>query len=247
MQVNASDIWPQETNAEREAARKAGIKAGTETEAARISEEVTYQLEAFVEAREDWIYKDYGTSPCSYAVYDLDGDGRLELLAQVTAGTGLFSENHFYRVKASGGIEELPQEYYAEYAQFEIDGGPGREIYKDRESSTVYFMASDRTKNGLVGELLSEGAFYVKDGLVHSMVYRGSYEPPEKGGLGERAYYDGAGNQISREKWEQLYEDFLKDKEKLSCDICFQRMETAETERMTDAELLRMLAESYGK
>lgn len=87
-----------------------------------INDDILSQLEIFAETFEEWKYQDMGPYACSYAVYDLDWDGKLELLTKVEAGTGRYSENHFYQVNESGdGICELKQQYYNKNAEFDLD------------------------------------------------------------------------------------------------------------------------------
>lgn len=175
--------------------------------------DVERQLEIFAREKDQWIYEDYDPFMFEYAVYDLDGDGRLELLTQVNAGTGRFSENHFYRVDDSGDdIEELAQEYYAEYAELDLGiSGWDMLAFRDDESSVTYYLASDVTKNGYAEGDCWDGAFYLKDGCVYSMVYRNRYWLMDGDDINE-TYYDVAGNEISKEAWEGLYEAFCAGK-----------------------------------
>ena len=53
-----------------------------------------------------WAYTEPWDSPWFYTFTDLDHNGRLEVLAAVTEGTGIFTYVHFYEVTADGsGIE----------------------------------------------------------------------------------------------------------------------------------------------
>lgn len=216
-----------------------------EPDLSALEEGVRKQLEVFAEAKDQWNMTDYDPFTFYYTVYDLDGDGALELVTQVTAGTGLFSENHFYRVNASGdGIEELEQEYYAEYAELDIGvSSAGQQAFLDREDATIYYPASDWTKNGYAEADCVDGAYYLKDGRVYSIAFRDMYRQSKDGESFEETYYDMNGSQISREAWEGLYEDFCRDKEEISCTISWISAYPEDVEKASAQEILREMAE----
>lgn len=110
-----------------------------------LPEEVKNQLTAFANAKDIWNMEDYSPWSFSYAVFDLDMDGRLELITSVTAGTGLYSENHFYQADDTG-ILELPQEYYSDYAEFDI---LNNDSIAYRDGNIIYYPSVDVEKNGI--------------------------------------------------------------------------------------------------
>lgn len=62
-----------------------------------IEDKLLEQIKIFAANREEWAYQDYAPFTANYSVYDMDHDGILELITNVVAGSGIFSENHFYQ------------------------------------------------------------------------------------------------------------------------------------------------------
>lgn len=213
-----------------------------------MDEDIRKQLEVFAEMKEQWVPQDYEPFAFGYTVYDLDGDGRPELLVQVTAGTGLFSENHFYQVDDSlGGIKELAQELYDGVSELDIGviGFQGQ-AFRDGDG-TVYYMASDVARNGYAESFRSEGAWCLKDGCVYSTVYRGLHMQAQGEDSWEETCYDAEGNEVSREDWELLREDFLAGKEEVPYEISWISAYPEDVRKASVQEILRQLAECWQK
>lgn len=209
-----------------------------------LDQDILRQLEIFAGTKEQWAPRDYDSFVFGYTVCDLDGDGRLELLVQLMAGTGLFSENHFYQVEDSGsGIKELPQERYDGFSELDIGvSGSGGMAFRDEEG-TVYYMASDNTRNGYAESFCSEGAYYLKNGCVYSMVYRGLHRQAQREDSWTETCFDAQGNEISREEWEGLLQHFLEGKEETAYPISWISAYPEEVRKASGEEILRGLAE----
>ena len=68
------------------------------------------QIQLFVAEKDVWLQEDFGPYGVSVAVYDLDGDGVLELMTTVVQGTGLYALNNFYQADLENGcLVELKQ------------------------------------------------------------------------------------------------------------------------------------------
>lgn len=215
-----------------------------------LDADVKKQLEIFADARALWLYTDWSGSG-EYAVYDLDGDGRLELLAEVVMGTGLYAENHFYQVNAAGdGIVELPQDYYAEYPEgggeeFEI-AWADQQAFRDENTGTVYYMVSDSGKNGAAEYWSADGAYYLEGGRICNVAYRGRHDLYTDGGDSVTVtYYDAQGNEIEEAAWNRLYEDFISGKAPVTREISWKSVACDEAEAVSEQEIFALLAQSY--
>lgn len=209
-----------------------------------IAEDILSQLEVFAETFEEWKYQDMGPYACSYAVYDLDRDGQPELLTKVVAGSGLYSENHFYQVNERGdGICELKQQYYYNNAEFDLDylEFPA---YVDQEG-TIYYSARDVEKSGYLYCYYTDGFFYLKDGAIHNEAVRIScYDGnlPE----GEQNIYYSYGQEetvIDEAEWERLYSDYTAGMTEKK--VKFPWFQLGEADKVSQEELLKLLVTSY--
>lgn len=209
-----------------------------------ITDDMLSQLEIFAKTSEEWKYQDMGPYACSYAVYDLDWDGKLELLTKVEAGTGRYSENHFYQVNESGdGICELKQQYYDGNAEFDLDflEFPA---YADQDG-TIYYGASDVERSGYLNCYYIDGFFFLKDGVVHNEAVRISYydgNQPE----GEQNIYYSFGQEktvIDESAWERLYADYTAGMTEKK--VAFSWFQLAEDDLVPQEELLKLLVTSY--
>lgn len=212
-----------------------------------LEENVRKQLEVFAETRQEWLFYEMGPSVCGYAVCDLNQDGILELVAQTTQGTGMYSENHFYQMNSTGdGIVEIPQEYYSNEAELDIGiSSISSFAYKDKVTGVIYYPANDITKNGYAETLQAEGVYYLKDNCVYSLIYRMKHILANNDGIIEETYYDAEGNEINKETWEQLLEDFFQEKEAWKSTIDWTNMYPEDYEAASYQEILRILVENY--
>lgn len=207
-----------------------------------VPEDVKNQLTAFANAKDIWNMEDYSPLTFSYAVFDLDMDGKLELITSVTAGTGLYSENHFYQADDTG-ILELPQEYYSDYAEFDI-------IYNDsiayRDGDIIYYPSVDVERNGIYEAYSSDGAYYIKNGVIYSCAYRSSYRMRQDADDDmNETFYDIEGNEITQGAWELSFDAFYGGMDQIPYVISWKETEADELTRASCQNILSELADSY--
>jgi len=207
------------------------------------------QLRVFASNTEKWQFagEDYGSYGGSYIVYDFDQDGRLELLATICVGTGLFTENHFYRVDESGnGMIELAQEAvpgpFAEHDGYDI-GYQEMDAYQDGAGSYLY-ADSNVMKDGVTYYGTIEGLFWLdgdtvtfQDVRFMESLYKSATENHEI------IYYDLDHNEISKEDWENLWTDCVMGMEARK--VWFNRFSESEMEDWTEEAVYHALEQSY--
>lgn len=209
-----------------------------------LSEEVITQLEVFAANKDVWNMNEYNPLIFNYAVYDIDNDGKPELITSANAGTGLYSENHFYITDDTfTKIEELPQEYYEEYSELDIADYYDGIAYMDGD--VIYYPASDYTRNGVAESYSADGAYYLKDGIVYSVIFRSENTLWTDEDNSQQTWYDAEGNEITQEEWEKLYDDFYAGMEPITYHIFWNSIVPEELEQASEQEIFNVLVESY--
>lgn len=202
------------------------------------------QLEFFAENKDIWNNSKYTPRAFYYAVFDLDNDGRLELITSAISGTGQYSENHFYR-RNDDEIEELPQKYSGKKleSESELDFALFDYKYAYTNGKVTYYPASDLIRDGFQWSSSADGAYYLKDGTVYIDIYRSDYTLCK--GDGETTCYDADGNEITQEAWEKLEENFYAGMEPITYHIFWNSIVPEELEQVSEQEIFNALAESY--
>ena len=209
-----------------------------------LSEEVIAQLEVFAANKDVWNMNEYNPLIFNYAVYDIDNDGKLELITSANAGTGLYSENHFYITDdIFTKIQELPQEYYEEYSELDIAGYDDGIAYMD--GNVIYYPASDYTRNGAAESYSADGAYYLKDGIVYSVIFRSENTLWTDEDNYEQTLYDAEGNEITQEAWENFYDDFYAGMEPITYHIFWSSIVPEELEQASEQEIFNALVDNY--
>ena len=115
--------------------------------------------------RELWAFDDPYASPWFYTFTDLDHNGRLEVIAASTQGTGIFTYAHFYEVRADGsGIDscyEAP-EGLNDWPEIILDTLP---CYYDAAADRYYYVCEGVTRDGAAHQYYAWQALSLKDGV----------------------------------------------------------------------------------
>ncbi len=230
---------------------------GIEEEIMQIEEEVTdtytEQIHLFVEQKEIWLQEDFGPYAASVAIYDLDGDGILELMTTVTQGTGLYAYNNFYQADIENRcILELKQgpEEVLEY------GGLGFELtsygYERRdkaymdENGRIYYPAVDYGRAGIVFSSYTEGVYYLENGVVMNLGIRSCTTDFTENEDGVNTYYvSDEPEPVTKEEWEAEYEKFLEEKEPQKINIAWTDFYEEEVSAISEEEWLAILTTSW--
>ena len=162
-----------------------------------------------------------------YLLYDLDGDGGLELTVSVMQGTGRYSDNHFYDLNDNGKVTELElvklcdSKEWEWTGDFDIGGRTRVQAYQD-DNSIIYYEGHDYCREGIYGGYDETGFYYLKDGVVYqdSILRRTEIFHEENGQEDEIYYYSisldegGAAideKEVTKEQYEAIREKYIRE------------------------------------
>ena len=135
------------------------------TASAESMESVEHQIKIINDNFIIWNCDSYNKQ-FSYAVTDLDGNGRLELLAASTQGSGKFTTGRMFEVNSSyNGMFEV------KLVNGEGDFIPDivvnqTEVYKDSISGSSYYIFTDDTPFGQWSSYSTQNALLLKNGIA---------------------------------------------------------------------------------
>lgn len=171
-------------------------------------ESVTSQLALIAENFDMWVLDNeiYQNSECQYAITDLDGNGRLEVISSSMAGTGLYTYSSYYEVNSAfDGLEECV------YDKMEGDSEPDimclfTTAYYDAATNIYHYIFEDVVRIGAMENYVIKSGLTLTDGTV-------SYTPLvtahsiADGDEMQSFFYDDQDCEISGEDFENL--DYL--------------------------------------
>lgn len=163
---------------------------------------VEEQIALFVVNREQWIPTESYYVPISYALTDLDQNGRLELWRTVCMGTGVFSYNACWEVAPNfDGIVSCDEIFNGESSQIDMGYSTATAFY-DKTSGVYYHIGTDYLREGWMHNATAKYAISLQDGqLVQELLCEmlcTNYED----GTQEINCYDINGEGITAEEFE---------------------------------------------
>lgn len=166
------------------------------------------QLKLLADSQSQWQQQDEPGEPYSYAVADLDQNGRLEILAMSTRGTGVFTFGKIYEVNDSASalaecslpVEEgsLPEMILSSVSAASAGG-------------TYYYLFTDDCKNGAAEYHQSIQAVSLKDGVISIETLGQSTMIAVDGNPGWT--YSQNGQSITQEEYEAIIPAFQAERE----------------------------------
>lgn len=134
---------------------------------APVSEEsAAAQLRLIAGAADTWRIGDESDG-WGYAVTDLDGNGRLELISSELHGTGFFSTNRIWEVTAAlDGLAEVTQTIPEGDSQADLLTAETLPVYTDDAGGVRYFVFTDGLRNGAAEYYESLRALSLRDGAL---------------------------------------------------------------------------------
>lgn len=205
----------------------------------------TYEQQKIIaESSEMWLeYMDYANEVERYAVTDLDGNGRLEIIVSSMGGTGAYTYSRFFEVNETyDGLVELTTDFVEGDSQPDIIEESPVTVYRDskgvihyivydylRAVNEYYYMCYDLTlENGQI---------------THKLLARNS-EIYNEDGIGTFVYEDANGQEITEEEYLAMPETVFADAEKAD-QVTFDWRDTKELADLSAEEIQKKLGESY--
>lgn len=217
-----------------------------------LTKEEQAQIEFFAKNRQQWRFdlETYGPYGLQYAVYDLDGDGRLELMTTACMGSGIFSENHFYRMGEDGKtLETLNQRELPEQENQDSLDSDGYELQSSMDAcrdsrGRVYYSGSNIFRDGAAFHGVIQGFFYLEGDMVTFQdICHSTSEAASNNVDTIDTYYDMDDNEIPKEAYDLLLSDFVKGMEQGKAYINW--LPDSDVTKDTDDDWEQRLAQSY--
>ena len=214
-----------------------------EPEEPAVSGEPEDQVKLIAENKDLWLVTDVNEADqYQYAVTDLDENGRLELIATITEGSGQFSTTHFYEVSEDfSKLEPLEYAYGETHSEPDIGWYNALRCYKGEYGNFV--IAMDEMRNGYAENYYTQDLLVLKDGVVdaHSISYC-MVLAEDSNGDGEpemHAYYYASGGdqeeELTSEQFASSVDDFFGyDYDRYVMDLEWQRFSAEERDSEVD-------------
>ena len=150
--------------------------------------------------RSIWEFRTFYESPWYYAYTDLDLNGRLEVIAATTQGSGIYTYANFYEVRADGsGIDNL---YHADVEIEGPDDWPeivleSLPCFYDAAEDRYYYPCEGVTHDGYAHQYYSWQALSLKDGVADWELIASKNVDWDENGRDTTECRDAQGNVIS--------------------------------------------------
>ena len=166
------------------------------------------QLKTIWEARDTWHVLEETEGWC-YAVTDLDGNGRLEILSSETHGTGNFTTLRAWEV-GEDGTSLNPITENGEYGSgvvmssgYVSDEKPSAEtVVSYTDGSVTYYIQDDRNKDGYAHYYERKLAVFLKDGKLEELTLATMQTDYDESGKATVTCQDADGKMISQNDYD---------------------------------------------
>ena len=167
------------------------------------------QIQILEANRSSWEFREPYESPWFYTFTDLDLNGRLEVIAASTQGSGVFTYVNFYEVRADGsGVDNL---YHAnveiegpdDWPEIVLDRLP---CYYDTAAGRYYYPCEGVTHDGYAHQYYSWQALCLKDGVADWELIASKNVDWDENGSDTTECRDAQGNVISQQDYDSAVE-----------------------------------------
>ena len=156
-----------------------------------------------------WEFSDPYDSPWFYTFTDLDHNGRLEVMAATTQGTGIFTYAHYWEVLPDGsGIrncyhENIEIEGPDDWPEIILDSIP---CFYDRTADRYYYPCEGVTRSGVAYQFYAWYALCLKNGVAEWELLASKEVSYDEQGSEHVSCQDAAGNEISGQDYDSAVE-----------------------------------------
>lgn len=179
--------------------------------------EIEKQLDLILNNKNLW-YKDMELEKYSYAVTDLDKNGRVEIVSSICQGTGMYTYTEIYEVNESMNGLNLCESNLLEYdSQADIIKNQFVVFY-DITNNKYHYIFDDLTKNGPTEYYENKRDFCLSDGKINerylvrkTTIYQDS--------VPNLTYTDFNNNVINEEEYNNFENQFFSNFEKMIVNI----------------------------
>ncbi len=184
------------------------------------------------------------TESYGYAVTDMDGNGRLEILSSSCGGTGIYTDTDIWEVNESlDGITLCEQEKQEGCSQADImvTSAP---VYYDAGSDVYYFVFHDLTKNGAAEYYENDRALSLHNRRVQE-TFLGHKTTLYTDGTPAVTYTDADGNPLGEEEYNGIADRTFTGMEKRQANLEWITNGSVQLESMDASEMYPLLEASY--
>ena len=220
------------------------------------SSDIAAQLELIASSSSEWIpgEDEINFGVYSYAVTDLDQNGRLEIIVSSCQGTGFFTYSNIWQVSESkDSLDKLEFSSESEYSQPDIIIDQAT-VYYDAVSKTYNYIFEDYVRNGYAENFttilsLNLNASSVVTSALSSChnLYTMTEEQTASGedGAFVTTYTDADGNEITQSQYENAAAEAFSGCEEMTALFGWISDSDALFPNMNAEELLQQLSASY--
>ena len=191
---------------------------------------------------QQWVKSDPAI-PYSFAVTDLDRNGRLEIITSVCMGTGIFTYTDIWEINETyDGVMRCETDFDEYYSQADIiDSG----LTAFERGSVYYYIVTDYIRNGYTYHAAEMRSMCLKDGVYSETLLAYCVTEVSEDYEETTTYYDADGAVISEAEFETMPEMCFADARPYTATLGWYSFYEDELEVMDTLAWESVLAESW--
>lgn len=216
----------------------------TTTEKETLSQEE--QLALIAAEREQWLpEEEWYYQPYSYAITDLNQNGRLELLVSICEGTGIYTTTNVYEV-SEDGEQLLRCENSTGEGASQVDLIVGKApVYYNEESGSYTYLFSDFMRAGWEWNGSEDRAVMLNDGTLTEILIAGISNEYDMEGNCTTSYYNAVGEELDEAAYYATIAEYFADCVEMEAIFAWQNLGCDEAYTMDAEAWVRTLSASF--